>query len=193
MIRHVNKKKEVTTHALLNNWSQGTFLREGIIRKLEASGARTKKRKTMNGGQTHLSTTADGLEVASNSKSFNKQWIKLPKSYTTSDFPTEAKEVETKEKRRKWKYLDNKSKKTCQDDNIKIGILSKLFKDNRTNGSNSKSRRKALCIPHSLGLVHCWFIGRKNWTTKFTLQHNQMEFSLHQSNGRAFSCCRNSS
>ena len=124
----------------------------------------------MNGGQTHLSTTADGLEVASNNKSVNKQWIKLPKSYTTSDLPTEAKEVATKEKLRKWKYLDNKSKKTCQDDNIKIGILNRA--------SNTKSRRKALCVPHSLGLVHCWFIGRKNWTTKFTLQHNQMFTSI---------------
>ena len=34
-----------------------------------------------------------------------------------------AKEVATKEKLKKWKYLDNVSKKTCQDDNIKIGIL----------------------------------------------------------------------
>ena len=96
-----------------------------IIHKLEASGARTKiAAKTMNDWQTYLSTIVDGLEVASNNKSINEQWIKLPKFYTTSDLPIDAKEVATKEKLRKWKYLDNISKKTCQDDNIKMGILT---------------------------------------------------------------------
>ena len=72
-IRYVNKRKEVTTSALLDNCAQGAK-REDIIHKLEASGARTKITvKTMNGGQTHLSTAADGLEVASNNKSTDEQ------------------------------------------------------------------------------------------------------------------------
>ena len=54
----------------------------------------------MNGEETHLSTPVDGLEVASN-KSINKQWIKLPKSYTSSGLSIDAKEVATKEKLRK--------------------------------------------------------------------------------------------
>ena len=77
----------------------------------------------MNGGQTHLLTAVDGLEVASNNNSINEQWIKLSKCYTTSDSSIDAKKVATKENLRKWKYLDSISKKTCQDDNIKIGIL----------------------------------------------------------------------
>ena len=101
-IRYVNKRKEVTKYTLLNNCSQGTFVREDVIHKLVASGTRTKITvKTLNGGQTHISTAVDGLEVASNNKSINEQWIKLPKSYTTSDLPTDAKEVATKEKPRK--------------------------------------------------------------------------------------------
>ena len=71
----------------------------------------------------YLSTIVDGLEIASNNKSINKQWIKLPKSYTISDLPIDAKKVATKEKLMKWKYLDNTCKNTCQDDNINIGIL----------------------------------------------------------------------
>ena len=55
----------------------------------------------MNVGQTHLSTPVDDLEVASNNKSINKQWIKPPKSYTTLDLPVDAKEVASKEKLRK--------------------------------------------------------------------------------------------
>ena len=54
----------------------------------------------MNGGQTHLSTAVNGLEVASTNKSINEQWIKLPKGYTTSDLPINAKEVATK---KSWK------------------------------------------------------------------------------------------
>ena len=76
------------------------------IHKLEVSGARTKITvKTMNGVHTHISIAVDGLEVASNNNSINEQWIKLPKGYTTSDLPIDAKEVATKEKLRKWKYL----------------------------------------------------------------------------------------
>ena len=188
----MNKKKEVTTHALLNNWSLGTFLREGIIRKLEASGARTKKRKTMNGGQTHLSTTADGLEVASNNKSVNKQWIKFPKSYTSSDLPTEAKEVATKEKLRKWKYLDNKSKKTCQDDNIKIGIL------NRANCSKTIEPTEVIPSqegrPYAFHTVLDWcIVGSSGEKIGQPSLHCNIIKCLHQSNGKAFSCCRNSS
>ena len=73
-IRYVNKRKEVTTYALLDNCSQGTFVREDIIHKLEASGARTKMTvTTMNGGQTYISTAVDGLEVACNKKSIKEQ------------------------------------------------------------------------------------------------------------------------
>ena len=47
-------------------------------------------------------------------KNIYQQWIKLPKSYITSDLPNDAKEVSTKENLKKWKYLDNICKKTCQ-------------------------------------------------------------------------------
>ena len=77
----------------------------------------------MNSGKTYLSTCANGLEVASNYRSNKEQWIKLPRSCTTSDLPTDAKELATKEKVRKWKYLDSTHKKICQDDNIKIQTL----------------------------------------------------------------------
>ena len=77
-------------------------MKEDIIHKLEASGARAKiSVKTMNGEQTHLSTAADRLEDASKKKRINKQWIKVPKCYTTSDLPIDAKEVATKEKLKK--------------------------------------------------------------------------------------------
>ena len=62
------------------------------------------KQININGGKNTLSTAVDGLEVASNNESINEQWIKLLKCYTASDLPTDAKEVATKEKLRKWKY-----------------------------------------------------------------------------------------
>ena len=146
----------------------------------------------MNGGQTHLSTTADGLEVASNNKSVNKQWIKLPKSYTTSDLPPEAKEVATKEKLRKWKYLDNKSKKTCQDDNIKIGIL------NRANCSKTIEPTEVIPSqegrPYAFHTVLDWcIVGSLGEKIGQPSLHCNIIKCLHQSNGKAFSCCRNSS
>ena len=87
-------------------------MREDIIHKLEASGARTKTTvETMNGGQTHLSTAVDGSEVGSNNKSIKEQCIKLPKSHATSELLINTKVLATKEKLRKWKYFDNICKK----------------------------------------------------------------------------------
>ena len=106
--RYANKRKKVTKYALLDNCSLGTFVREDIIHKLEASGARTKTTvETMNGGQTHLSTAVDGSEVGSNNKSIKEQCIKLPKS----ELLINTKVLATKEKLRKWKYFDNICKK----------------------------------------------------------------------------------
>ena len=108
IIRYANKRKKVTKYALLDNCSLGTFVREDIIHKLEASGARTKTTvETMNGGQTHLSTAVDGSEVGSNNKSIKEQCIKLPKSELLINTTVLA----TKEKLRKWKYFDNICKK----------------------------------------------------------------------------------
>ena len=53
--RYVNKRKEVTTYTLLDNYSQGTIMREGIIHKQETSGAKTKVIfATTNSRQTRL-------------------------------------------------------------------------------------------------------------------------------------------
>ena len=101
-IRYADKRKEVNTYALLDNCCQKTFAKENIMHKLEASGARTKiSVKTMNDEQTHLSTAVDRLEVASENKRINKQWIKVPKCDTTSELLIDAKEVATKEKLKK--------------------------------------------------------------------------------------------
>ena len=125
-IKYVSEREEVTTYALLDNSSQETFVREDIIYILEVSGAGTKKTvKTKNGWQPHLSTAVDSLQAESNKKSIEEQWIKLLKSYTTSEFTDDAKEVAAKERLRKWKYLDSLCKKICQDGNIKIGIMTR--------------------------------------------------------------------
>lgn len=71
-IRTVNKKWEVTSYTLLDNYSQGTYAREDIVLTLEASGERTKVRvKTMSGEQRHLSTAVDDVEFANNNNTNN--------------------------------------------------------------------------------------------------------------------------
>ena len=78
-------------------------MREDIVQ--QTSGARKLTVNTMNDGQTHSLTAADGFWVASSNRSIKEQWIKLPRNYITSELPTDVKEVATKEKLRKWKCI----------------------------------------------------------------------------------------
>ena len=94
--------------------------------------------------------------------------------------PTDTKEVATKEKLRKWKYLDNISKKTCQDDNIKVGILigtncSKAIEPER--GQHTFGKILGWCIVGSLGgkmgqpSLHCNIIKCSSVSTNQMAKH----------------------
>ena len=66
-IGHVGTKKEVSTLAMLDNYSHGTFMKESIKKKLGVSGRKTKITiKTLNEKQNMESTLVTGLKVSKN-------------------------------------------------------------------------------------------------------------------------------
>ena len=89
-IGHVGTKKEVSTLVMLDNCSQGTFMREGIKKKLGISGKKTEITiKTLNGKKNMESTLVTGLKVSKNAHGEGVRWLNLPATYTREDLPAE--------------------------------------------------------------------------------------------------------
>ena len=65
-ITHAETKREVSTFAMLDNCSQGSFIKNNIIEKPGASGRKREIiSKALNGDQEVASTVISGLRVAS--------------------------------------------------------------------------------------------------------------------------------
>ena len=64
---------------MLDNCSQGCFIKNNIRERLGASGRKTKIIiKTLNGDQE----VASGLKVASDMRAVRQHWLNLPATYT---------------------------------------------------------------------------------------------------------------
>ena len=120
-IGHVGTKKEVSTLDMLDNCSQGTFMKESIKRKLGISGRKTEITiKTLNGKQNMESTMVTGLKVSKNVHGERIRWLNLPATYPREALPADAEEVATEEKSRKWEHLKIIADKLLTETNMKI-------------------------------------------------------------------------
>ena len=102
-LRHFNSDKEVSTFALLDTCSQGTFVTEDLLTKLGLSDVRTSVNiKTLNGNKKVRSSLI-GLMVLKQPLSKDKriQWIKLLKPYSRKDISVDSAEITTPDKLKK--------------------------------------------------------------------------------------------
>ena len=83
---------------MLGNCSQGSFIKEALVKKMHTSERKTTRNlKTLNGlNRSEYSIAIDGLQVA-RSKDGNT-WIKLPRIYTRKHLPIDKKDLATPEK-----------------------------------------------------------------------------------------------
>ena len=96
-VKSAAQGKDVFTHAMLDNCSQGSFIQEVLVKRMQTSGRKaTLNLKTLNGKRSEATTAVEGLQVA-RSKDGNT-WIKLPRIYTRKHLPVDKKEVATPEK-----------------------------------------------------------------------------------------------
>ena len=92
-------KKEVSTLAMLDSCSQGTFLKQSIKNILGISGRKTDVIiKTFNGERSMESEVVTGLRVSREIRGEKMQWLNLPAVYTRDELPADIDEVETCEK-----------------------------------------------------------------------------------------------
>ena len=125
-LRHYNSDKELSTFALLDVCSQGTFITDDLLKKLGLSGARTSINiKTLNGNKKVKSSLIEGLMVSKQSlyRDETIQLVKLPKLYSREHIPVDSAEMATPEKFKKGRYLDSIAKDIVRDDKVSVDLL----------------------------------------------------------------------
>ena len=126
MICHVGAKKEVSTLAILDNCSQGTLMKEIILKKLGISGRKTEITiKKLNGNQNMRSSVVTGLKVSKNVHGEGVRWMNFLATFTREALPADAEEVATQEKARKWEYLKIIADKLWTETNMEIELLKR--------------------------------------------------------------------
>ena len=121
-LKHKHSSKEVQTYALLDNGSQGTFIKEDVPRQLGVQSIpATIQIKSINGEVQENCRAVDELYV---SDVTNNNVIRLPRTYSQKSLPVDSDDVPTPGKIVKWKYLDCIHPYLPQDDvTHEIGIL----------------------------------------------------------------------
>ena len=122
---HKSSRKMVTRYAMLDNCSQGSFIKEEIIEELEITGRKLKLGlETLMGEKSEELAAVNVLIVSgiSCSKGVPVEWIEVPKAYSRSFLPVERDEIATP-KKWKWKYSKPITPETTQDDDAEVGML----------------------------------------------------------------------
>ena len=111
---------------MLDNYSQGSFIKEGIIQEFEIFGRILKlSLKTLTGEKSEELAAVNGLIIAGIScgKEGRSEWIEVPKAYSRSFLPVENEEITTPKKNKKWNYLNPITAEIKQDDDSEAGML----------------------------------------------------------------------
>ena len=140
-VRAAAQGKDVLTYAMLSKCSQGSFIQEALVKKMQTSGRRTTLNlKALNGERSESTTAIEGLQVAGSKD--GSTWIKLPRIYTRKHLPLDKKEVATPDKIEEWDYLKTISSEITQTDDVEVGLLigancMKAFEPTKVIASNN--------------------------------------------------------
>ena len=122
-LTHPSSKVVVSTKALLDSGSQGTFIHESLLERFKIPTASTSiSIKTIGGVTTEPCQSINNLEVSPSSDPNAK--IHLPKTFSRRFIPVDEDEIPFPRKIRKWKYLDGIHPFLPQEgDDLDVGIL----------------------------------------------------------------------
>ena len=97
-VGHKSSRKMVKTYSVLDNCSQGFFIKEEIIEELEITERKLKLSLKILTGQKSDEITVNGLIVSgiSSTKGGHVEWIEMHKANSRSFLPLEREEI-TKE------------------------------------------------------------------------------------------------
>ena len=96
-ISHQNCKKTIRTYAMLDNCSQGSFIKQDLLKRLGVDVQKLSLNlKTLTGEKSEETLMVDNLNVAGVNE-MNNDLISLPKIYSKKTLPVEKEEVATPE------------------------------------------------------------------------------------------------
>ena len=110
---------------MLDNCSQGSFIRDELIKDLGITGRKLQlSLKTLTGEKSEDTMAIDGLAVyeIDLKKTRTNEWIELLSAYSKQFLPVEREEIATPNKINKWDYLKSISREITQQD-IEIEML----------------------------------------------------------------------
>ena len=134
---HENSNKVISTHAQLDNCSQGTFVMKSIVDTMGIDGTPGSITiKTLNGDVTNASVAVEGLNVCGAAASGKNRWVKIPKAVSLDELQVDAEDIATPEKIAEWEYLDEILHESSQPFDLEIGLLigancSKVLEPNK--------------------------------------------------------------
>ena len=121
-IYYEETKSQVQTYTMLDNCSQGTFIKESLINYLKMSGLTTSITiKTLNGEEKVKTKAIKSLKVSQIANE-DKKRVDLPKCFTRDSFAVDSEEIVTPDKIKKWEYLDEIAK-SIPDKNVEVGRI----------------------------------------------------------------------
>ena len=117
-------KKQISEYEMLDNCSQGCFIKDSIRKNLGVDGRKTEITiKTFNGEQKVKSAVMSGLKVRSDNNEDNKRWLDLPTTYTKEELPADVEKVAIRAKIELLNHLKMTANKVPKSSNIEIGLL----------------------------------------------------------------------
>ena len=103
-IKYKNNGKQITTYAMLDNCSQGSFVHEAVLKQLGVRGPKTTRSlKTLHGERSENTSAIAGMQVKGINGDGN--WLRLPRLYAKKKLAVEKEEIATPEKITEWEYL----------------------------------------------------------------------------------------
>ena len=103
-VKHKHDANEVTTHAVLDNCSQGSFIHDSLVKKLGVTGSKTTiDLKTLQGERSEKTISVEGIKVDQLQGYIS--WLNLPKMYARRSLPVDKEEIATPTRISRWEYL----------------------------------------------------------------------------------------
>ena len=120
-------KSQVQTYAMLDNCSQGTFIKESLINDLKTLKLATSITvKTFNGKETVKTKAIKDLKVAQIGNGDKNCWIDLAKCFTRDSLPVDSEDIFIPDQIKKWEYLDG-IVTDIPDKNVEVGLILGLI------------------------------------------------------------------
>ena len=122
-VGHKNLTKMFKAYVMLDNCSQGTFIRDELIEVLGITGQ--KLQLSLTAEKSGDTMAIEGLIVSGINliKTSTSEQIELSRAYSKQSLPAEGEEIATPNKINQSDYFRSINRETVQQDDIEIGML----------------------------------------------------------------------